>query len=137
LNRYPDNNPKSLQGSKKVPLELVPPTAIHYCAMAMEDGARKYGPYNWRKIPVSVTPYYAAAKRHLDAFFDGEECASDSGVEHVAHAMACCAILLDAMACGVLIDDRPPPGATAKIQAEYLKNKEVQLEASNKVPNCN
>jgi hypothetical protein len=43
------------------------------------------------------------------AWFNGEECAQDSGVHHLAHAMACLAILLDAKTCGKLNDDRPPP----------------------------
>ena len=75
--------------------------------MAMMDGAEKYGPYNWRKISVRASIYIDAAKRHLDAWFEGQECASDSKVHHLGHALACCAILLDAQACGRLIDDRP------------------------------
>lgn len=121
--RYPDNNPKTLAGSKKVPLHLIPPSAKHFLAMAMEDGASKYGPYNWRDIPISVSPYYAAAQRHLDAFWDGEDTAPDSKVNHLAHAMACCAILLDAMTCGALVDDRPKKGAAPELQTAYVNNK--------------
>jgi hypothetical protein len=43
----------------------------------------------------------------LFAWFDGEEVASDSGVHHLGHAMACLAILLDAQETGNLVDDRP------------------------------
>ena len=117
--QYPDNNPKTLVGASKLPLHLVPPSASHYLAMALADGAKKYGPYNWREIPVSVSPYYGAMKRHMDAFWDGEDYAKDSGVHHVAHAMACCAIILDAMSVGVLIDDRPPKGAAVELQEQW------------------
>ena len=119
MKRYVDNNPKTLVGALKLPLHLVPPSASHYLAMALADGAKKYGPYNWREIPVSVSPYYGAMKRHMDAFWDGEDYAKDSGVHHVAHAMACCAIILDAMSVGVLIDDRPPKGAAAELQEQW------------------
>lgn len=73
----------------------------------MMDGAAKYGAYNWRDISVSAHTYVDAAKRHLDLWFEGQELASDSKVHHLGHALACCAILLDAQECGRLIDDRP------------------------------
>lgn len=73
----------------------------------MMDGATKYGAYNWRNKSVSASIYIDAAKRHLDLWFEGQEFASDSKVHHLGHALACCAILLDAQECGRLIDDRP------------------------------
>ena len=45
----PDDNPKSAFGVKKPPLHLIPPAALAHEAMAMADGAAKYGPYNWRE----------------------------------------------------------------------------------------
>lgn len=125
MNKYPDDNPKTAIGAKKVPLHLVPPAAIHYTALAMADGAKKYGPYNWRDKAVSVSTYIAAAKRHMDAYWDGEDESQDAGVHHLAHAMACFGIVLDAMSVGMLVDDRPLKGAAAKLQADYV-NKEEQ-----------
>lgn len=118
-NGYPDNNPKTAIGVTKVPLHLVPPSAKHYLAEALADGARKYGPYNWREHAISISVYKAALERHMDAFWDGEDLASDSGVHHAAHAMACLAIMLDAMSIGKLHDDRPTPGASAELQRKY------------------
>lgn len=118
---YPDNNPKTAIGALKVPLHLVPPSAKHYLAMALADGAKKYGPYNWRDAAISISVYKAAMERHMDAFWDGEELAPDSGVHHVAHAMACCALILDAMSVGKLHDDRPTAGAVAELQREYVR----------------
>ncbi|MFL9582382.1 dATP/dGTP diphosphohydrolase domain-containing protein [Stenotrophomonas sp. AB1(2024)] len=116
---YPDNNPKTAVGATKVPLHLVPPSAKHYLALALADGARKYGPYNWRDSKISVSVYVAAMHRHIDAFWDGEDFAEDSGVHHLAHAMACLALLLDANGVGMLQDDRPTPGAVGQLQYAF------------------
>jgi len=117
---YPNDNPKAAIGALKVPLHLVPPSAKHFLALALEDGAKKYGPYNWRQSKVSFSTYYGAAQRHSDACWDGEDVARDSLVHHLSHAMACYAIVLDALHCGMLIDDRPPRGGTPKLQDDYL-----------------
>src|ERR1700680_3709633 len=100
-------NPKDLIGAKKVSLTKFPAIGLLHGAHAMMDGAAKYGPYNWREKSVQAHIYVDAAKRHMDAWFEGEETASDSGVHHLGHALACCAILLDAQANDGLIDDRP------------------------------
>lgn len=118
---YPDNNPKTVVGASKVPLHLVPPSAKYFLALALADGAKKYDPYNWRDAAISVSVYKAAMERHMDAFWDGEEFARDSGVHHVAHAMACCALILDAMTIGKLHDDRPTCGASAQLQRAYME----------------
>lgn len=110
MSALPDNNPKTRQGVKKVPMHLVPPVAVAYAAQALEDGAKKYGPYNWRDESISVSTYVSAAKRHLDAYWDGEAVAEDSGQHHLAHAIATLAILIDALEAGCLHDDRPKPG---------------------------
>jgi hypothetical protein len=121
---YPDNNPKTAVGAKKVPLHLVPPSAAHYLALAFADGARKYGPYNWRDAKVSASVYYGAMRRHMDAWWDGEDMSRDALVHHLAHVMACCAILLDANSIGMLNDDRPTAGAAADLQHEFTSRKE-------------
>jgi hypothetical protein len=121
---YPDNNPKTLLGVKKVPLHLVPPSAKIALAEAFADGAEKYGPYNWREKTVSASIYYAAAQRHMDDWWDGAEVAKDSQVHHLDHAMACLAIIKDAMSIGMLNDNRPPKGASTALQEAYAgKNK--------------
>lgn len=119
MNGYPDDNPKTAIGVTKVPLHLVPPSASHHLALAFKDGAAKYGPYNWRDHKVSASVYVAAAKRHIDAWWDGENLSPDAGVEHLAHAMACMAIILDAASVAKLNDDRPTCGASPRMQAEY------------------
>lgn len=116
---YPDNNPKTAFGIKKVNLALNPPAALIYMALGFMDGAAKYGPYNWRENEVSAMIYVAALKRHLEAWLDGEEVAEDSGKPHLAHLLACAAILVDALETGNLVDDRPKPGAAAALLKKW------------------
>lgn len=110
-------NPKDAIGDTKAALHLVPAALSIYASQAMSLGAAKYGPYNWRENKVQAHVYYAAALRHLAAWFDGEDADPESHALHLAHAAACLAILLDALATGNLIDDRPTPGATAELLA--------------------
>ncbi len=111
-------NPKDVAGSKKTPLGLLPAAGRIHGAMAAKQGAEKYGPYNWRRIPIGYTPYLDAIERHLLALRDGEDKAADSGVHHLGHIIATASILLDAMAFGTLRDDRPTSGPAAKLLAE-------------------
>jgi Domain of unknown function (DUF5664) len=101
------SNPKDLLGNKKVSISKFPLVGLIHGAHAMMNGADKYGPYNWREKDVIASIYVDAALRHLIAWFEREEIAEDSGVHHLGHAEACCAILLDAQENGNLIDDRP------------------------------
>ena len=119
IESYPDDNPKTTIGSKKLPLDVCPPSAIHAMARAFANGAEKYGAYNWRAKTVSSSIYYAACLRHLMAWFDGEDLAGDSGLSHLDHALACIGILVDADSIGRLNDNRPLKGATSKIQEEW------------------
>lgn len=114
-------NPKDLVGVTKVPtLSLIPSTALVQLGRAMENGGKKYGPFNWRAHPVKSSIYVDAAMRHLMAWQDGEEDAEDSGVHHLGHAMACFAILLDAQEAGNLIDERVP-GPAAELLERFKK----------------
>ncbi len=101
------SNPKDGIGATKLPLDLVPQTAIAMASLAHLDGALKYGKWNWRKAGVRASIYLAAARRHLAKWEDGDELDPD-GVYHLGHVLACVNILIDAQACGKLFDDRPP-----------------------------
>lgn len=116
-----DTNPKARFGALKPNLALVPPASMIYQALAMQQGAEKYGPYNWRKDKVSTMTYVAAAKRHLDQYLDGEHLDPESGFPHLAHAMASLGILIDALETGNLIDDRPAPGAAGHLIRKWTK----------------
>ena len=132
-------NPKDIFGAKKVSLSKLPAVAVAHAAHAMMDGARKYGAYNWRDKRVIASIYVDAAKRHLDDWFEGIKRADDSGVHHLGHAIACCAIILDAEETGNLIDDRPvingSAGVTARVFAEIadiLATKNAERESAAK-----
>ncbi|MNW08473.1 hypothetical protein D3C71_2052580 [compost metagenome] len=57
---------------------------------------------------MAISVYIDAALRHLNQFYDGgQDNAADSGAPNLGHAMACMAIIIDAMAEGSAIDDRP------------------------------
>lgn len=102
-----DTNPKDAIGADKLPLDLVPDTAIALASLAHLDGALRYGKWNWRVAGVRSSIYVAAIKRHLAAYENGEDIAAD-GVHHLGHILACVNIIVDAGACGKLTDDRPP-----------------------------
>lgn len=120
------NNPKDKIGRTKVPMHLVPSVAIAHTALAMRDGANKYGPYNWRANDVAATVYLSAAERHIRSWLEGEDNATDSGIHHLGHAMACLAIMLDAQEGGNLVDDRPLKGPLPyMLQRAILKTTET------------
>ncbi len=117
-------NPKQAYGDLKVPLQLVPSVATAYMAMGLKEGARKYGPFNWRETNVEAMTYVGATLRHIAAFVDGEDIDPESGNPHLAHAMASLAILVDALEADKVIDNRPPEGPVAaflKTQSETPK----------------
>jgi hypothetical protein len=86
----------------------VPPRALAHVALAFADGGMKYGPYNWHKEKITASVYYGAALRHLNAWWEGEEVASDGVAHHLAHACACLLMILDTMHTEWLQDNRPP-----------------------------
>lgn len=103
-----DTNPKDAIGVRKLPIGLVPSTGINLAAVAFLEGAMKYGRYNWRVAGVKTSIYYDAAMRHMEKYWNGEECDWETGVPHLASAIACLMIIVDAKACKKLTDDRPP-----------------------------
>lgn len=104
------SNPKDAIGSDKLPLHLWPETATIMGALGLTEGMLKYGRANWRAAGVRASIYYDACRRHLNAWFEGEEADPDSGLPHLAHALACLAIVVDAQAAGMLVDDRQVRG---------------------------
>ena len=111
-------NPKDAIANGKIPMHLWPATATAMGAIGLLDGMNKYGRLNWREAGVRASVYVSACQRHLDAWFEGENNASDSGIPHLAHALACLAILVDADAAGKLTDDRQYPGGYRKLMDE-------------------
>jgi hypothetical protein len=124
-------NPKDAIGTNKLPLHLWPTTASALGCVALAEGMLKYGRTNWREAGVRASIYVDAAKRHLDAWFEGEQVAPDSGVPHLGNALACIAIIVDAQAAGKLIDDRAYNGAGYRALVEELTPIVAQLRAQH------
>lgn len=103
-----DSNPKQAFGDAKVPVGLVPDTAIIEMALALLEGALKYGGYNYRVVGVKASTYNHAMERHRKKWWNGQDRDPATKVRELASVMACCAILIDAEICGMLTDDRPP-----------------------------
>jgi hypothetical protein len=101
-----DTNPKQFFADSKLPLHLWPETATILGALGLLDGANKYGRANFRAVGARASTYVDACKRHLNAWFEGEDHDPDSGLPHFAHALACLAILVDSQVKGNLTDDR-------------------------------
>jgi hypothetical protein len=111
-----DLNPKDAVGATKLPLHLWPMTATAMGSIAMLNGALKYGRSNWRVAGVRASIYVDACQRHLAAWFEGHE-ADEEGVPHLASALACIAIVIDAQAAGKLRDDRQVQGGYRELVA--------------------
>lgn len=122
---YPDNNPKTAVGINKPSLGPIPPAALIHLGHAMQDGAKKYGRMNWREHSVANSVYYDAIMRHLMAWWDGEDRAEDSGCHHLAHVMACCAIILDSIEQNNLIEDRPHKGSAPSLIKAMSKQMQI------------
>ena len=108
-------NPKDSIGSKKLPLHLVPDTLSIMACPSFLEGALKYGQFNWRIYGVKLSIYISALERHLKKYKNGEERDPRTLVHHMSSVIACAAIILDAEACGMLNDDRPPRHPTSEM----------------------
>lgn len=107
-------NPKHAAGLKKQPYRHIPPSAIAAEGRVMAGGAAKYGAFNWGEAGVVAGVYYEAIKRHLEAWWTGEDADPESGESHLAHIRACAGILIDCILLGNMEDDRPI-GKTAPV----------------------
>jgi hypothetical protein len=117
-------NPKDASGRAKLPLHLWPASASALGCIGLLEGELKYGRNNFRATPVAASVYVAAAKRHLDSWFEGEDAASDTGSDHLGNALACLAILAEASTNCTLVDDRnfvPNEGAYAALVARLVR----------------
>ena len=120
------HNPKHAIGRAKASFRSIPPVALAYLGAVHQSGADKYTAFNWGEAGVSASVYYDAIMRHLLAWYTGEWEDPDSGLPHLAHIMAGCAIAIDCHELGNLDDDRPV-GKTASVKPvlDALKSKNV------------
>jgi hypothetical protein len=104
-------NPKELAGAKKpASWSVMPRWVALQVGRVMSVGAAKYGAFNYRETPIAASTYQDALERHLALWFDGEDNDAETGVSHLASAIASCTLLMDAQATGQLLDDRQKTG---------------------------
>ena len=108
VDEFDKENPKYVQAQKdgKPPMEYLVLDVLPGDALCHKTGADKYGTRNWRRDAIRSSTYEAAILRHFIAYFSGEDLDPDSGLSHLYHIRACCAVMLDAEMHDKLIDDR-------------------------------
>lgn len=74
----------------KLPLHLLPTDALEEVARVLSFGAAKYSERNW-ETGMAWSRLYAAALRHLWAWWRGADRDEETGLSHLAHA-ACCVL---------------------------------------------
>src|SRR6185503_11751438 len=128
-----DSNPKDAVGVLKPGISNVPMFPLMELAVAMGEGAVKYGRHNYRAIGVRASVYVDAIMRHLVSFWEGEDIDEVSGLPHIIKIMACCVVLRDAQMMGKYYDDRPPRIASPVEVLAKLEEKVKEL--AKKFPN--
>lgn len=73
---------------------LLPMNCIKEVVKVFTYGAQKYAPNDWKKETKAHEVDISAAYRHLEKYMSGEKCAKDSGLLHLAHAIADLIIVL-------------------------------------------
>ena len=125
-------NPKDVLGMAKNPHCCVPLTVLAELGIAMMEGSRKYGRHNYRVSKIKASIYYDAARRHLDAWWEGEDIDPESGIHHIVKAIAGLAVCRDAEIHNKLHDDRPP-----KTPREFYANlTKITAGVIKKYPEC-
>ena len=116
-----DTNPKDAVGIRKVPMSVVSAPVMMEIALAMMEGARKYGRHNYRVAGVRASVYYDALMRHMMSWWEGEDIDQDSGLSHISKALACLTVLRDSMLLENWKDDRPPKQKSGWVQRANKK----------------
>lgn len=128
-----DTNPKDALGTKKAPLSTLPTGPMYEVALAMLEGARKYGRHNYRVMGVKASVYYDAAMGHITAWWEGEDMDPTSGLHHLAKAMASLAVVRDSEMMGNWVDDRPPRYPDGN---KLMRNHPVVADILKRYPEC-
>lgn len=74
---------------------LLPPTALDDVAKVLTFGSKKYGKDNWKYVDDAISRYFDASQRHLWSYKRGEIVDPESGLPHLAHAIASLLFILE------------------------------------------
>jgi hypothetical protein len=96
---------------------LLPPDAMDEIVQVLTFGERKYGARNWER-GMAWGRSLDAALRHVVAFMAGEEDDPESGIHHLAHAVADLMFVLAYRLRRIGTDDRGP-----KVQLPRRENR--------------
>ncbi|KKN64878.1 hypothetical protein LCGC14_0487120 [marine sediment metagenome] len=125
-------NPKEIAGSVKNPHCCVSLAVMAEVGIAMMEGARKYGRYNYRDTVITASIYYDAVRRHIDLWWEGEDIDPESGIHHITKAIAGLTVLRDGLIQNKVDDDRPP--ITPPEHWKYIKK--ITATVLKKYPDC-
>lgn len=79
---------------EKVSMHLISPEFMFGLAATLKFGADKYGERNWEHSGgLGWSRVYAAAQRHMWAWWYGEDSDPESGLSHIDHAAVCLMML--------------------------------------------
>jgi len=81
----------------KLRFDLLPMKPVIEMVKVLTYGADKYSDENWRKVEPLRARYFAAALRHIIAWWEGEELDNESNLPHLAHAMCCIVFLMEGL----------------------------------------
>lgn len=127
-------NPKDAIGTNKVGMSVLPMNVQMEVALALTEGALKYGKHNYRGCGVRSSVYYDAAFRHLGAWWEGEDIDPDSGLSHITKAIAGLTVLRDCMMRGNVVDDRPPKCNEGWMEPLNERVPKLKLQYKDKIP---
>lgn len=89
-----ESPPGRKDDQEKARFDLIEPQFERKLAEVLTLGATRYGDENWKRVPEGRTRYYAALRRHLQAWREGELLDPDTRRPHLIHA-ACCLMFLE------------------------------------------
>jgi hypothetical protein len=78
----------------KLRWSLLPFKEVADVVAVLTFGATKYDDDNWQKVPNHKDRYFSACMRHLTAWCGGEKNDSETGINHLAHAVCCLLFLM-------------------------------------------
>ena len=89
----------------KARYDLIPPEIEEAIAQVLTFGAAKYGQRNW-ELGMRWGRPYAALRRHMAAWWKGENNDPETGMPHTWHAACCLAFIVAYEQRGIGTDDR-------------------------------